>query len=103
MDSGRSLKIWHIESRTLGCWRGGYSVAWSGRGGHSCQGGTGEGQIEDCTPRLSEICLVVLILASVPPPVLASVDMFGFSSFPRWASGASGSGCVQGQLGKLCP
>ena len=37
---------------------------------------------------------MVLTLASVPTPVLVSVDMFGFASFPKWASGASGSGLV---------
>ena len=34
--------IWPIDSRTLGCWKGGVSRAQSGRGGHSCQDGTGE-------------------------------------------------------------
>ena len=50
------------------------------------------------------MCLVVLTLASVPTPVLASVDMFGFASFPKWASGASGSGSVfRGSLVNCTP
>lgn len=53
--------------------------------------------------RLSEIFLVVVLLASILTSVLASVDMFGFTHFPKWASGASGSVSVQGQLCKLCP
>lgn len=45
-----------------------------------------------CTVRPSEIFPLVLMLASVLTSVLASVDMFGFASFPKWASGASGLG-----------
>lgn len=45
-----------------------------------------------CTVRFSKICPVVLILVSVPTLVLASLDMFGFVFFPKWASEASGSG-----------
>lgn len=47
-----------------------------------------------CTVRPSEIFPLVLMLASVLTSVLASVDMFGFASFPKWASGASGLGSV---------
>lgn len=41
-----------------------------------------------CMVRLSKIFSMVLMLASVLTSVLASVDMFEFASFPKWASGS---------------
>lgn len=49
---------------------------------------------EECSLRLSKIFLVVLMLVSVLTLVLAIVDMFGFASILKWASGASGPGSV---------
>lgn len=47
-----------------------------------------------CMVRLSKIFPVVLMLAGVLTSVLASVDMLESATFPKWASGASGSGMV---------
>lgn len=30
LESGKSPKIWHFDSNTLGCYRGGYWVTWNG-------------------------------------------------------------------------